>query len=354
MSENVAPASVSRSTRLLLVLVGLLLFILVLLMAWPVDQTAPVWMGPFQENLRQFTAVLAPFLAIGATGGLIGVAELVSTFKTYPREALLTRWAWVLIFANVFAAIAALLILRATAPPMSFLMEFLIVAFGFQGIIRTRFVLAKQVGSDKDGEVAINLGWLYDQFSNLARRQIDLELMNNRRTAVTRLLHYYPTLAELYDIALYTITARETLTQAEEQTKLAELEKLIDPKAPEQFAKASIALIILENGGQTYVDLLLAQAMNPPGTAVAATAAAPPPARQDTLIRHLVDGYDLDGLVSLTNQLTDDEAVQEYVRLAAQPSPTISQAEQKATIAHFLIQQIGADAISRATDTAVA
>ncbi|GIK56822.1 MAG: hypothetical protein HND44_08210 [Chloroflexi bacterium] len=345
MTENIAPTSASIGAKILLLLVILLSFVVVVLLVWPVGPAAPTWMGPFQGDLRHFTAVLAPFLVIGFVGGLIGVAELVSTFKTYPREALLTRWAWVLIFANVLAAIAALLILRATTSPMSFLMEFLIVAFGFQGIIRTRFVLAKQVGSDKDGEVAINLGWLYDQFSNLARRQIDLELMNNRRTAVTRLLHYYPTLAELYDIALYTITARETLTAEEEQQKLGELEKLIDPKAPEHFAKTSIALMILENGGQSYVNLLLDQAMNQPGTAVATAAA--PPARQDTLIRRLVDGYDLEGLVTLTNQLTDDEAVQEYVQLAAQPNPATSQAEQKATIAHFLIQQIGADALSR-------
>lgn len=344
MTETIAPTSTGTGTKILLLLVILLSFVIIVLLVWPVGPAAPTWMGPFQGDLRHFTAVLAPFLVIGFVGGLIGVAELVSTFKTYPREALLTRWAWVLIFANVMAAIAALLILRATAPSMSFLMEFLIVAFGFQGIIRTRFVLAKQVGSDKDGEVAINLGWLYDQFSNLARRQIDLELMNNRRTAVTRLLHYYPTLRELYDIALYTITARETLTAEEEQQKLDELEKLIDPKAPEHFAKTSIALMILENGGQSYVNLLLDQAMNQPDTAVAA---APLPARQDALIRRLVDGYDLEGLVALTNQLTDDEAVQEYVQLAAQPNPATSQAEQKATIAHFLIQQIGADAINR-------
>ncbi|HRQ37186.1 MAG TPA: hypothetical protein PLD25_04630 [Chloroflexota bacterium] len=346
MTENIPPASAGRSTKVLLWLVVILSITIVILLAWPVGPAAPVWMGPFQDSLRQFTAVIAPFLVIGFVGGLIGVAELVSTFKTYPREALLTRWAWVLIFANVFSAIAALLILRATMSPMSFLMEFLIVAFGFQGIIRTRFVLAKQVGADKDGEVAINLGWLYDQFSNLARRQIDLELMNNRRTAVTRLLHYYPTLRELYDIALYTITARETLTAEEEQAKLDELEKLIDPKAPEHFAKTSIALMILENGGQSYVNLLLDQAMNQPDTAVATAAA--PPARQDTLIRRLVEGYDLESLVALTNQLTNDEATQNYVREAAKPNTGVSQAEQKATIAHFLIQQIGADAISRA------
>src|SRR5690606_13607258 len=107
----------------------------------------------------------------------------------------------------------------------------------------------------------LNLGWLYDQFQNLARTQIDLELMNKRRTAVTRLLEYYPSLAELYDIAWYTITARATLTREQEEQRKADLDKLFDPKAPENFAKSSIALMILENGGQAYVELLLTQAM---------------------------------------------------------------------------------------------
>lgn len=346
MTENIPSSPVSHSTKALLFLVIFLSILLVVLLVWPIDPAAPAWTELFQQSLRQFTAVIAPYLVIGSVGGLIGVAELVSTFKTYPREALLTRWAWVLIFANVFAAIGALLILRVTAPPMSFLMEFLLVAFGFQGIIRTRFVLAKQVGTDNDGEVAVNIGWLYDQFSNLARRQIDLELMNNRRTAVTRLLQYYPTLAELYDIALYTITARETLTAAEEENKLAELEKLIDPKAPEHFAKTTVALMILENGGQSYVNLLLDQAMNQAQMPLA-PAAAPARLNQDAILRRVVEGYDLDGLVALTNQLTDNEAIRTYVREAAKPDPAIGQAEQKATIAHFLLQQIGGEAISQ-------
>jgi hypothetical protein len=62
----------------------------------------------------------------------------------------------------------------------------------------------------------------------------------------------------------------------------------------------------------------------------------------------MVEGYDLDGLVALTNQLTDNEAIQNYVRDAAKPDPAISLAEQKATIAHFLLQQIGGETINQA------
>ncbi len=328
-------------------LIFLLLLALIVITIWPFGSDDAAWMQLFQSNLRYSTAVISPFLIVGFVGGVIGVAELVSTFKTYPREALLTRWAWVLIMTNVLAAMTALLILRATVPNMDFLMEFMAVSFGFQAIIRTRFVLAKQVGVKGDGEVAVNLGWLYDQFSNLARRQIDLELMNNRRTAVTQIIQYYPTLAELYDIALYTITARETLTPEEEDGKRSELEKLIDPKAPEEFAKTSVALTILENGGQAYVDLLLTQARS---SAHAATETAPP-LTQDALVRQLVSQYDLEGLVQLSDTLTDDENVRNYVQEAAKSHPNTSSADKKATIAHFLVQQVGAETINNAPST---
>ncbi len=342
MQDTPARSGISRSTRLLVAFVALLLIALVLIIVWPVGAADPVWMAQFQDDVQFSIQMVSPFVFVGFLGGLIGVAELTSTFKVYPREALLTRWAWVLILANAGAAVTAMLILRATMPQMNLATEILAVGLGFQAIIRTRFVLAKQVGAGNGGEVAVNLGWLYDQFSNLARRQIDLELMNNRRTAVIRLLEYYPTLAELYDIALYTITARETLTAEEEQNRLAEMEKLIDPKAPEHFAKTSVALMILENGGQAYVDLLLAQAMN-------SMAAPLPPPRQDSLVRRLVDNYDLDSLVTLADSVTENEAIRTYVRDAAKPDDATGMAEQKATIAHFLVQQVGAETISQAT-----
>jgi hypothetical protein len=347
MQADTARPGISHSTKLLVALLLLFLGALIIFVVWPIGEAAPAWMGQFQSSTRYSVGIVGPFLFVAFLGGIIGVAELTSTFKTYPREALLTRWAWVLILANAVAAAVAMLILRATMPRMNLITEILAVGLGFQAIIRTRFVLAKQVGADNSGEVALNLGWLYDQFSNLARRQIDLELMNNRRTAVIRMIQYYPTLAELYDIALYTITARETFTLAEEEAKRAELEKLIDPKAPEKFAKTSVALMILENGGQAYVDLLLTQAMTHPGTAVP----IPAPPRQEAVVRQLVDNYDVEGLVTLTDQLTKDNAIRDYVRAAAKPEAAISVAEQKATIAHFLTQQVGTEALHDSIET---
>ncbi len=328
----------------------LLLAALITIIVFPITETTPTWVEPLQTNVYGFMARISPYILVGLLGAAVAIAELVSTFQTYPREALRTRWAWILIGVNVFAAMIALVVVRVTMTDMDPALQILSVGVGFQAIIRTRFVLAKRIGDDGDeGEVALNLGWLYDQFQNLARTQIDLELMNNRRTAVTRLLNYYPSMAELYDIAWYTITARATLTREQEEQRKADLEKLLDPKAPENFAKSSIALMVLENGGQAYVELLLTQAMqslNPEAMSQTKTTS------DDKLIWKLINNYNLEELVALTEKVAHSERVLEYVTNAAKPDTNVNTANQKATIAHFLVQQIGIEPLQEAMEQA--
>ena len=290
---------ITRGMKITATLFFLLLAALITIVVFPITTTTPAWVEPLQTNVYGFLARISPYILVGLLGSTVAIAELVSTFQTYPREAL-----------------------------------------------RTRFVLAKRIGDDgQEGEVALNLGWLYDQFQNLARTQIDLELMNNRRTAVTRLLNYYPSMAELYDIAWYTITSRATLTREQEDQRKTDLEKLLDPKAPENFAKSSIALMILENGGQAYVELLLTQAMqnlSPEAVAMGK------PSTTEKLIWELVDNYSLPEMVALAEKLSTTEKAVNYVREAAQPDPEANAANQKATIAHFLVQQIGVEPLQKA------
>ncbi len=334
----------TKFTRRLKIFIGLFLLILVALITiivFPITETTPAWVEPLQTNVYGFMARISPYILVGLLGATVATAELVSTFQTYPREALRTRWAWILIGVNVVAAMIALVVVRVTMTEMNPSLQILSVGVGFQAIIRTRFVLAKRIGDDgQEGEVALNLGWLYDQFQNLARTQIDLELMNKRRTAVTRLLDYYPSMAELYDIAWYTITSRATLTREQEEQRKGDLEKLLDPKAPENFAKSSIALMILENGGQAYVELLLTQAMQ--GLSPEAMAQIKPTSA-DKLIWQLVNNYSLEEMVTLTEKVANSEKVVDYVTNAAKPDPNVKTSNQKATIAHFLVQQIGVE-----------
>lgn len=339
---------ITRGMKTAVILLVAFLLTLATIIVFPITETTPAWVEPLQENVYGLTARFAPYVLVGLLGATVAIAELVSTFQTYPREALRTRWAWILIGVNVLAAIIALVVVRVTMTEMNPSLQILSVGVGFQAIIRTRFVLAKRIGDDgQEGEVALNLGWLYDQFQNLARTQIDLELMNKRRTAVTRLLEYYPSMAELYDIAWYTITSRATLTREQEEQRKGDLEKLLDPKAPENFAKSSIALMILENGGQAYVELLLTQAMqmlSPQAMALTK------PASTDKLIWEMVEKYSLDDLVAMTEKVANSPKVIDYVKEAAMPDPAANTANQKATIAHFLVQQIGVEPLQKAME----
>ncbi len=326
-------------------MVALLLLVLAVFLIFPLTTiNSPPWLLALQTQVKYLSGFLAPYTIVALLGGIVGLAEITATFPTYPREALHTQWARILILVNAVAAIVAMIIAEITMPDTNVVLRVLGVGIGFQALIRTKFILAKQIGGEGNGsnEVSLNLGWLYDQFQNLCRTQIDLELMNKRRTAVTRLIEYHPTLGQLYDIAWYTIIARATLSPEEEKLKLGELEKLIDPKAPEHFAKTSIALMILENGGKAYVDLLLNQAMNVPmstGTAVTFP---------DTLVKEMVDQFTAQELVALANEICNVPAVIDWVTNAAKPDPEASEAGQKAAIAHFLIKQVGLDKVQQA------
>ncbi|MCP5097531.1 MAG: hypothetical protein GY943_18450 [Chloroflexi bacterium] len=352
IDDNLIPkTTLNTRTKIILSIIGLLFAILFLFLLFPTNNASfPSWVPDLQTRIWTIFEFLAPYIVVGLLGGGVGLAELSATFQTYPREALRTRWAWILILVNLLTAVLALMIVQATMPAVNLVLQVIGVGIGFQAIIRTKFVLARPMSGSGDGEageVSVNLGWLYDQFQNLCRTQIDLELMNNRRTAVTRMIKYYPTLAELYDIAWYTIIARATLSEDEEKKRLEKLEKLIDPKAPENFAKTSIALMILENGGQAYVELLLNQA----GTEAEIEAITPAKQSAEKMVRYMVDHYSLEQLVHMSKDLTENPEILRWINEASRPAPETSEANQKAAIAHFMVQQIGSERISETMQT---
>jgi hypothetical protein len=316
-----------------------LFLVLVVFLAFPMETVSlQPWAPALQAQLRVLVSQGWPFAAVALLGAMVGLGEIASTFPNYPREALRTRWARNLILVNAIAAALAFGIAQAYTPTTNLILMVLGVGIGFQAIIRTRFTLAKQIGGSGENDVSLNLGWLYEQFQNLCKTQIDLELMNGRRTAVTRLIERYPTLAELHDIAEYTIISRATLTPDEAKARMAELDTLFDPKAPANFARTSIALKILENGGQTYVDLLLSQ----PETA------APEAAIPEDVVKRLMDKYSLADLVTLAMQLTTTPQEHDYIQGAAQPVAGVGKASQKAAIAHFLVQRVGVETVLKA------
>jgi len=279
------------------------------------------WLVPVRAALHAG----GPYALVALLGGIVGLAEVWSTFAHYPRETLRTRWALLLILVNASAAALAFGISRIVAPDTNPALLVVGVGIGFQALIRTQFTLAKQLGGS-GGDISFNMGWLYDQFQHLCKTQIDLELMKGRRTAVTRLLVRYPTLRELHGIATYTIMARTTLTPEEQKGRLSALDALLDPKVPSDVARTSMALRILENGGAEYVDLLLGQPEVP------MPARAPP----ESLVKQLIDKYSLLELVQVAKQLTVSPEVHTWIEQAAAANDA-PEASRKGAIAHALM-----------------
>ncbi len=417
--------------------------VVLLLMAVAVFLTLPLanlavqpWLAQWQRDLQNAFTQAGPLISVALLGAVVGLAEISSTFPNYPREALRTRWARILVLVNAVAAAAAYLIVSLYAVDASPILLVLGVGIGFQAIIRTRFTIAKQIGGSGEGDVSLNLGWLYDQFQNLCKTQIDLELMNDRQSAMNRLLLRF-SMGELYNIGRYTILARATLSPEEEKAKQTELDKLMAQNVPEDFAKASMALLILETGGQAYVDFLLSrtesEAPKAPAitdaittiTKLAQRYASLPDLYQitrhilewrsklapeekaarieeldhllnsetpldfkragmarllvengdaatinillsqaivnvseatspDNLVRRLVESYSLAQMVEFAERLTDAPDILEWVRKAAQPDPEVSAANQKAAIAHFLVQRLGVESVLKALEAASA
>jgi hypothetical protein len=287
-----------------------------------------------QEQLQAWLTPLAPYGLVVLLGAIVGLAEISSTFPSYPREALRTRWARLLILVNMGAAALAFWVARIMAPDANLALLVVGVGIGFQALIRTRFTLAKQIGGT-DGNIEINLGWLYDQFQHLCKTQIDLELMKGRRTAVTQLFTRYPTLRDLHSTATYTLLARATLTEEERKARRTALDAMLDPKVPDDVARTGLALSILENGGTEYVELLLGQPSEE----------ALPVASPENLVKQLVEKYNLGDLVELAKKIiTVPEVVAWIEQSATENAP---EADRKAAIAHKLVEHAGVEVVQK-------
>ena len=320
-----------------IIVIVLFLLALVLFLAFPLETiSVQPWVTAWQAQLRLALIQLGPFVLVALLGAVVGFSEIVATFANYPREALRTRWAQFLVLVNLTAAALAFWIARTYAPSADLVMTIIGVGLGFQALIRTRFIIAKEFSGKGSSDISLNLGWLYDQFQNLCKNQIDLELMKGRRTAVTRLLERFPKIGDLKDIAAYTIVSRATLTTDEEKARLAELDTLFNPNAPANFAKTSMALMILENGGQAYVDLLLSESTPTPSK--------PTP---ESIAKQLVEKYTLSDLVALATRLLTSENEQNWIKDAAKTAQGAPEASQKGTIALFLIQRAGTETVLR-------
>jgi len=316
---------------------------LALLLIFPFDQLGlPRAISTVQRYLLGALGQLLPYVGVAGFGILVGMSEITSAFSDYPREALGTQWGKYLIGLNVGAAVIALVAARVYAPEMDMLLLTLTVGAGFPTLIRTKFTLAKKFGGGED--LSVNVGWLYEQFQQLCKKQIDLELMTFRRTLVDGLLQRYPSVKELYDTALYVINARATLTKDEETARLEDLKKTIDQKVPPELARLNLGLMILELGGVSYVESLIQVRQNVvPGSTAAAGGAELTP---ETVVKKLCE-LPLSELTQRALAALASPEDQQRVAGLAEPVPGIPEVTRRASIAQFAVDHLGVEAAQK-------
>lgn len=337
-----------------------LLFITLLIVAAGAFLLAPLNLLGASDSLLMFqmqalvtVEKLLPYLLVGVLGGGVGLAELSSTFSDTPREAIATRWGQLLIWLNAMAAVLAFVVVQIYAPKdLNPIILIIGVGVGFPAIIRTKFTLAKQFGGDSSaGDLNVNIGWLYEQFQNLCKKQIDLELMTSRLEEVEKMLARYST-PQLYVIARYTLKARATLTNEESTARTEELKAIInDKEGGPQSTKMNLALLILELGGRAYVDRLVKEADKPAPPGRSVTAALLPDEAADPSTESVAKQLTQLPLTELTNfakDLLKSPEDQTYIDQSAKPSPSLSEVQVKAPIAYYVTSKVGPQAAQKA------
>lgn len=297
-------------------------------------------------NLADWLRAVIPYVGVAALGVTVGLAELTAAFADYPRQAATSPWGWGLIVLNGAAAALVLAVVRSYMPDANLLLTVLTVGVGFPAIVRTNIVLAKQFQGAEGKDLSLNLGWLYEQFQNLCKNQIDLALMRKRRAGVEALLARFPDERSLYNTAYYTIISRGILSAEEEAKRLAELNDVMTSKAlPIEVIRPTIALFILENGGEGYTDLLIhtmPKVADPARPLVAGAPGLPG-------VEELAADYSLAQLAALCHQAVDqampgDQSEKDNLHAFVDDwlqDESVSEEQRKTTLARFLLERAG-------------
>jgi len=193
--------------------------------------------------------------------------------------------------------------------------------------------------------------------------------MRRRQPLVDELVKSFPSQLALFNMAYYTVVARRTLTPEEEARQLADLTKrLQDPSLPDEVIRMTIALHILETGGEGHAQALIeaASRRTPPQAGVpkrpdAATAVEAPDREQVT--RKLAEQLSLDALKGLALEVVEHKAAgdvrddwRKYVEGAANDAAS-PEPVRRTSLARFIVDKAGpafaAEQLTIAAPTAI-
>ncbi len=237
---------------MLSVAIGPLLYLTILLRGLSV----PSWVPGIHQGTLLVLHDVAPYLLVFSFGALIGVAEVANSYPAFSSEALRTKWAFMLVMFNALATLIVYSIVMAYSSSVDHpLLRTFVIAVGFAVLLRTRFVIARDLTSKADGEgISVNFGWLYSRVQQVCRQQIEQELMSQRRYGIHRLLDLYSDQESLHRIAVHSI-------QVCAPDRVGELRQILDDMGaedvPDTVRRARMAQFVADTAGRKYVGFLV-------------------------------------------------------------------------------------------------
>lgn len=242
---------------ILAVVGGPILYLAILLRGLSV----PLWAEGEPGGAAMLLHDFAPYALVVSFGAVIGIAEVIGAYPGFAAAALRTRWAAMLVLFNAGGTLLAYSVAVAySSGPDHPLLRTLAVAVGFALVIRTRFVIAREL-DDPTGRkgIQVDFGWPYARLQELARQGMTRELLHNRRFAVHAILRQrrdWDGLARLADEAI-------RLSGSDQAARLdAELREIAATSGSDAVARARAAALVVD--ATDHEDLLfLLEHLNP-------------------------------------------------------------------------------------------
>jgi hypothetical protein len=208
----------------------------------------------------------APYVLVFSVGAGLGAAEVIATFPRAAMDALGTRWAVGLVLINGLASVLVLSVaysgLRETGHPVAWSLA---VAVGFTVLIRTRFVLARDLrGHETGAGAALDVGWPYGRLQHVCREGIDADLLRRPDYAARRLAEACPDTDALIRIAERAIAAGDP---GEVDRWRARLDGILAEDAAPPIARARLARLAVATSSCDEIRLLIENADRVPAAA---------------------------------------------------------------------------------------
>jgi hypothetical protein len=188
-------------------------------------------------------------IAVGAFGGLVGLGELISRYRSAPGEAMKVPAFWFYILINIAASVSAFAVIKlqgwsfGTAGTISgALAQMLVSGFGALALFRSS-LFTVQAGAD-----SIPIGPLsfLQVVLQAADSQVDRALAKDRSADVTRFMSGVSFVKAKDALPAYCIALMQDVSEAD-QTLLGQNVKALDGSSADDKMKALILGLLLIN-----------------------------------------------------------------------------------------------------------